>query len=54
MSIKKISDYKVVEARSASDLGIMVRDELKIGWQPRGYMLITNDIPQKYIQVLVK
>ncbi len=54
MDIKKVSDYKVVEAQSATNLGRMIRDELKNGWQLQGNMLLTNDIPQKYIQVLVR
>ena len=49
-----IIDYKIMEAKSATNLGHMVSDELKKGWQPRGNMLTTNDVPQKFLQVLVK
>ena len=52
--MKNITDYKIMEAKSATNLSHMVHDELKKGWQPRGNMLMTNDAPQKLLQVLVK
>ena len=52
--MKKIIDYKILEAGTTQHMTTLVMENINYGWQPYGFLTPNNDGNGGFTQVVVK